>query len=188
MILIFEGPDKAGKSTIIEKLREGMLYNRNCVVVKHSHPKDSAFLIKEIKKLADSYPYLGLEGLIIFDRWYLPSDIVYSPVVLQRPSILEPYISNVERLLISRGAAYVYTTASLDVLLKRYDELGDDYITREQLKEILERYEYFFSLTQVPHIDIVTDKSSPQALAYMIDNQLPSLYHRVRAAQAIYGF
>lgn len=134
MLIIIEGPDCAGKSTLADRLQKEIERTTKQEVLRLSsgpptgHPLDEYVV-----------PLLGYrpatDAHIICDRLHW-GEYVY-PMVLGRSSALDdPIFTYIEMFLLSRGAYVVSMNQPVDVLERRMRDRGDDLIRPEQLSAI----------------------------------------------------
>lgn len=126
MLLILEGVDGAGKSTLAARLADE-LHRRDPaarVEVLHRGPPGDANPLDEYEVPLLSYRP-GRDHHIICDRWHL-GELVY-PRVLGRPSLLDvAHLAHIELTLRSRGAVLVHVAPPLDVIYRRLRDRPDD--------------------------------------------------------------
>lgn len=141
MIIIIEGPDGSGKTSLANQLSRQTGYP----IIHRSSPKT-----EEEKKqmLAEYLLTIKSNKNVIFDRcWY--SEMVYGPVMRDDSVISFPGMYELERMLAKTGAIVIYCTGPEPALWMRCTKRGEDYITcRDDFKEIHARYE---ELMSVPH-------------------------------------
>lgn len=121
MIIIIEGPDGAGKSTLANKIKEQTGYT----LLHRSQPKTE----EDKQRMMDEYIQVIKAGKnCIFDRcWY--SEMVYGPVMRDESVISYQQMYELERLLAKNGALIIHCTAPEQTLWKRCLRRGEDYIT-----------------------------------------------------------
>lgn len=121
MILILEGPDGSGKTTLATRLHATTgypMYHRS----KPENEEDKANMMEQLK--ADLKKYKN----VIVDRcWY--SEIVYGNVMRDGSVIDYPEMYDLERLALSKGALLIYCTGDPAAMYKRATARGEDYIT-----------------------------------------------------------
>lgn len=129
MKIVFIGPDGAGKSTIAKGWSEKF----GVPVIENDY--------REPDKLAKTYELLELEN-IIFDRLFYPDHLVYSTIKGVELSEEELKAWDDLRLLLSnKNIVYIYVTATDELLYKRLNSRGDEYIEFEDIPKIKEAYE-----------------------------------------------
>jgi thymidylate kinase len=142
MIIIIEGPDGSGKTTLANTIAHQTGYP----VVHRSQPKND----EEKKQMMQSYIDTIKAGKnCIFDRcWY--SEMVYGPVMRDASVISYPEMYELERMLAKRGALIIYCTDDYGVLWQRATKRGEDYVTSYATHEAI--CEGFDRLMNVPHL------------------------------------
>ena len=142
MIIIIEGPDGSGKTTLAEQLSRQTGYR----MIHRSQPKSE----EEKKLMMGEYLQLIKNNKnVIFDRcWY--SEMAYGPVMRDASVIRYPEMYELERMLAKNGALIIYCTGSEAALWMRCTQRGEDYITsRDAFKEIHKNFEEIMS---IPHL------------------------------------
>lgn len=141
MIIIIEGPDGSGKTTLANQMSMQTGYP----IMHRSKPEtkeEKEAMYKEYAALASS------KRNIILDRcWY--SEMVYGNV-MRDESVIDFYeMYDLEQLVANGGGMVIYCTGQPHVLYKRAKQRGEDYITDyEDFKAICSLYD---SLMGVPH-------------------------------------
>ena len=138
MIIIVEGPDGAGKSTLIEQL----LKSHPGSSYKHfSNPKtdDEAFNYWQVyaKAIEDTDP----TKVTVFDRsWY--SDVVYGPIFRNRLEMDPMHVRMLEAMVqVHGGGSVIYCTAPTNVLWSRCQKRGEKYVlSKDKLAEVSKSY------------------------------------------------
>lgn len=142
MILIIEGPDGSGKTTLANRLSRQTGYD----IIHRSQPKSE----EEKKLMMEEYiKAIKSNKNVIFDRcWY--SEMAYGPVMRDESIISYPQMYELERMLAKHGALIIYCTGSESSLWMRCTRRGEDYITcRDDFKAIYKNYE---DLMSAPHL------------------------------------
>ena len=159
MILIFEGPDNGGKSTICKLLTEQYEVNFD-KFIRHHNPTE--MLIQVMETLQHPEERGWDKGVTVLDRWYYPSDINNERVYTGEVSILEPYRKRIEDALKKLDTHLIYVVAPIEVIKERYDKRGDEFVGFDQIAEVYEAYIKFMEETSLPVMMIYTDTSTPQ--------------------------
>jgi hypothetical protein len=144
-VIILEGPDGGGKTTLARHLNEKYGY----ITMKTSQPKDGEDLfISYTKSLLEA---VGSWRPIVFDRHYL-GEPVYGPIMRDADLLGIRGRRLIERLLVSRGVHLVLCLPTWEKLLQAWkDKNGDDYLrTEEQLSKINNAYHRQLELLQMP--------------------------------------
>ena len=146
MKIVFIGPDGAGKSTIAKEWSEKL----DMPIIENDY--------REPDKLSKTMEYLDLDN-IIFDRLYYPDHLVYSKIKGKELSEeeLEAW-DNLRLLLPFKEVAYIYVTAPDELLYKRLNERGDDYIELEDIPKIKQGYEEILKDFPVPVMTLVSQE------------------------------
>lgn len=124
MIIIIEGPDASGKSTLAAKLSNDMGFE-----VKHfSYPKSE----EEKASMFDMYAdFIRNNRNVILDRcWY--SEMVYGNTVRNGSAITIEQMHELENIVADNGGGMIiHCNASIEALWARFASRGDDYIPIE---------------------------------------------------------
>lgn len=154
MLIIFEGSDLSGKSTIAEnvakKLPADTYLTKMCSRPKDNSDEEKNKVYKRYWNIVEWYKFIYTlsEGkdTMVLDRFY-PSEAVYSfkrgydALVDKRIAELDTYIDAEFKALI------IYCEPSMEVLKQRLNNRGDDFIDEEDLLKIRARYESFLQFT-----------------------------------------
>lgn len=186
MLVILEGPDCAGKTTLAEKL---------VAALGERYPDDRVTLLKAGPPTAhpvDEYegPLLtyrpGERWHVVCDRWHV-GERVY-PAILGRPSAMTPGTwAHVELFLASRGAFVVHVAASLETLLDRYRVRGDDLVDELQLAGARTAfYEVLDGESRLPRVTVTGEPTAAPRGAVVAPDRLDLLlgYAESHAAAA----
>ncbi len=141
MIIILEGPDGSGKTTLAEKLSRQTAWP----VVHRSFPKTDEEKANMMQFYKDT---IKLGKNFIFDRcWY--SEMAYGPTMRDKSVISYPEMYELEKMLAKRGAILIYCTDKPDVLWRRCTKRGEDYVQHQaDFVDICEAYDEIMS---APH-------------------------------------
>lgn len=157
MLIIVEGVDGAGKSTLVRRLAQTITTTTgDAVQILHRGPPELHPIDEYERPL---WSYRPGSGHIIADRWHL-GELVYPQVVGRTTKLDAGTLRHIELLLASRGASVIHVTAELNVLRDRLVARGDDLITPDMLAEIKIRYAYVMSkMTTLPRSTYYGDPS-----------------------------
>lgn len=153
MIIIVEGPDGAGKTTLINKL-----------LTQYPHAKTYHFGAPakgEDQLLRYALPMINSpDDMLIYDRsWY--SEFVYGPVMRGVYELKEAHCRLLEALAKHHGGSHVfYLTAPIDILWERCQERGETYIpSKKCLQQISEEYDTVMNtLPELPVFKVDTSR------------------------------
>lgn len=172
MLIILDGPDGAGKTTlatqIVKYLRD--LNPESTVDLLHAGPPNPNVdpIDEYVTPLLDYRPVMNHH--IVCDRWHW-GERVY-PKILKRESKLDnARWAYIENFLVSRGAYVAHVSASPFVLANRLSERGDDLISPSQAHEM------------VIEFDAVYNKSIVRRLNVNVQNQDDNVLTLVRRAE-----
>ena len=161
MLIIVEGTDGTGKTTLIGELRELLEERGDEVETLHRGPPQRHPLLEYEDALHGYVPGAGAH--VLCDRWHL-GELVYAPLYRGGSELgdrLGAGRRHVELFLQSRGALLVHLTADEDEVHRRLDARGEDYLKREHVGHTLRAF----------------DDAARTALTWRVD--LHSPYHLV---------
>lgn len=144
---LIDGPDGAGKTTLVEKLLKQF---PGALVVHCGKPANDEEAFNYWKKHASIIKDSADERVVIFDRcWY--SDRVYAPIMRGREEMTPQQREYLELLVKEHGGGVVlYLTGNVRDLWRRCKRRGEDYITSESLlRRLHDRYELEMKLVTV---------------------------------------
>lgn len=138
-MIILEGPDGAGKSTLATHL-----VDLHKVGLYHFDSKSS---------LTDyAWPMLvDTSEVIVFDRAW-QSDEAYKKIRKDQGRIKLWQRSMLEGMAVARNCIVVYCLPLLDILRLNYDKNGDDFITKEDLNDLCVEYYKIYANEELPKI------------------------------------
>lgn len=148
-MIIIEGPDGVGKTTLVKKLVGALAYAEpgSTVEVRHKGPPSQHPLVEYEDDLLGYNP--RHQHHIICDRWHV-GEFVY-PQVLNRDTRADTAVRrHIELFLKSRGAILVTLTDDVDAITGRLTSRGDEYIAPHHLPAILTGYAHYFGDTTLP--------------------------------------
>jgi thymidylate kinase len=171
MLIMLEGPDGAGKSTLSEQLKE---HFPAAATVHHGPAKGIGS--RELAATYASSLKLALEGqTLIMDRGW-PSEPIYSAVYRKVPSRITPvYRRMLERMALRDGAVTVLCLPSLYLCAEAFNSGREEMLeSTDQLREVYEHYGLLESVTgtQIPVISYNRELTSLSALVATIRRAL----------------
>lgn len=136
MLVIIEGPDGAGKSSLALKLAEKIGDDGHSTAISHQGPPTLHALDEYLRSVTFYRP--GQDVHVIYDRFHW-GELVY-PYVRNRPTTLdEPAEWLIESYLRRLGAVVVRCSAYTDTYKRVYEDRGES----DQLAELAEVEKYF---------------------------------------------
>lgn len=134
MIYIIEGPDGAGKTTLVEQIKKSHM---NAKVLHFGAPQTPEEADNYYKVYAEAINAMRDDEVLIFDRsWY--SDMVYGPVMRNRHEMTQEHADMLSAMVVARGGGIIiYCTAPIKVLWSRCQRRGETYLQNQaQLQAI----------------------------------------------------
>lgn len=167
-LVILEGSDRAGKSTVAEAVRRQLLevYPGDQVELWHAGPPKKHPLDEYERPLFTYRPCQRRH--VICDRWHV-GESVY-PAVLNRPTRFTPPVrAHVEAFLRSRGALLVHVHANSDVLSRRlaaeeHECPEASLVSREQLLDARDRFFHEMRRSILHYVGIETTHTTPTSV------------------------
>lgn len=141
MLIILEGTDLAGKTTLAQHLTELASDLGHVVVNLHAGPLEGdALETYELSLHRDLRGHAGRDPLdpnilVIIDRWHL-GEMIYGPLLRGGAKLGAHQFTHVERFLDALGAVRVVVDADWDEIQRRYAERGDALLTLTQITEV----------------------------------------------------
>lgn len=140
MIIILEGENKTGKTTLAHYIRD----NHNFKYVKCNQPKGSPY-----------DEYIGiLEGLsylddLVIDR-FCYGELVYGPIYRGKSALSEKELIKIESRLHVLEARLIYCKNSIEDIQKLFDKEKEEFANKDKVKETLELYDEVISCANIP--------------------------------------
>jgi len=136
MLIIFEGPDGAGKSTIAAIIASFL----KVPIINNSYkdPCDYDWFKHQLEKHST-----------IIDRTFI-SEIVYSKVKGRVSNLTPGGIASLQDICVQRNHLIVYCTGSPELIIERAFSRGEDYVNEKELIEVIDGYEFYFEHVAKP--------------------------------------
>lgn len=143
MVVISEGVDCAGKSTINELLQE--IIRHTFLIHTSAPPKGSSPEYYNLL-LRNSIPFIqSLRQPVIIDRFHV-GESVYGRVFRG----YELNAGEIEPLLNGLNVKQVYVTADTGIIMQRLQKRGDWYVEEKDIQPILDEYERELKKSNLP--------------------------------------
>ena len=134
MIIMLEGPDLAGKTTLAKMIRRRI---KNSVIV-HRGPPTGTWDDEYLKPLQEMYE---TGGAYILDRWHW-GETIYGPILRGRSIVDDDALEVIETWCTEHGVTRVLLMPSYELLRKRWEQQGDELVTSlTQLMQIAGEYQ-----------------------------------------------
>lgn len=141
MIIILEGCDRCGKTTIANKLHD----EHGFEIVKFSQPKKDPY-IEAQEKLKKA---IGKN--VVLDRsWY--GELVYGPLYRGESQLADWQVRNLELRAMSLGSLIIYCHDSIKNIKQRFKEDNETFAKPELIGKMLESYKIVMNNSRFPVI------------------------------------
>lgn len=156
MLLLIEGVDGTGKSTLAERLEAALsgFHRFDNVSLRHCGPLKQNPLDEYERDLDGYRPGFGLH--VIYDRHLIGED-VYGPLYRDASAMDTAQRWHIEAYLNARGAVLVHLTHNLEVLADRHIESGEDFLKLSDLGLAAKRFQRVVSSSRILHKVELTD-------------------------------
>lgn len=156
MLIIIEGCDGAGKTTLVQRLVEEI--GEACTVehrgVPQMHP-----LVEYESALEQYVP--GIAPHVLCDRWHW-GEAIYGPLYRGRSMLGPAGLRHVDLFLQSRGALQVFIDAPADVLRKRLGQRGEDCLHDDDVDRVVAAYRKVYGYFDDHVLRLTHDDVSPR--------------------------
>jgi thymidylate kinase len=158
MLIILEGADGTGKTTVAT----GLLDLTGAQMMHASQPKGN--WVEEYvdpllgyqprqttaahRQIGDVLPEAGHNHLVC-DRWHW-GEVIYGPLYRGASILDEDAFVYMSHFLNSKGALIIHMWNTEDVIRKRWDERGEDFLQPEHLAQVLTKYHELAANSFVP--------------------------------------
>lgn len=173
MIIIVEGPDGCGKSTLVRELNDNISGSQ----VIHFGPPDPIDLDPFLQYEKILYPYIEQGNTIICDRSHW-SERVYGPLLRGHDRLGNAAAwRHVELFLAAHDAFVVVPDVSIKELQQRLTKRGDDLITPAQVPEIWDAYQsVIWEETRLDIINLPLDRLLNQVFRFIERRRTPHIH------------
>lgn len=140
MIIILEGCDKTGKTTLAKEICSRLGYE----YIKISNPEYDAYQ-EYITHLNNT------NGPTLFDRFHL-GELVYGPIFRNKNDLAGYKFSNIEKVLKGKGTKIIYTYNNVDWIKNKFIEDKETFVSENQIEDIIKAYNNVLYKTELPVI------------------------------------
>lgn len=169
MLIIFESPDKSGKTTLSRMVADYLnipyLKLNNINVVENTEIKDGISISthSQLETVTQLYEK-GVMKNAVLDRFH-GSEIVYSNLFKRAYDV--SYIKDIdERLSKYNDVILVRCRASYTTIKSRFND--EKIINESKIRALISHYKYFYNSTKLPVIEIDTDGSVEKSFAELV--------------------
>lgn len=129
-MIILEGSDLSGKSTLAKALQDNYGYE----IVKCSQPRPGRAYNEYVQKIIKAEPNT------VFDRHFL-GELVYGPLKRGKCQLNPMQISDIINLLKEKNCTLIYCNAPMDFIKSKFKERGEDFVTIKEIEKVKLAYE-----------------------------------------------
>ena len=141
MLIILEGCDGTGKTTLANQLAE-TLQSQGRTVVRLARGVPQKHPLEEYEYDLDFYtPGVGVD--VVCDRWHW-GDAIYGPLYRGKSTLGQPGMDHVGLYLRARGALLAMLDCSVGEVRRRLNERGEDYLRPEHVEHVVNDYRRLF--------------------------------------------
>jgi hypothetical protein len=136
-IVLLEGCDKSGKSTIAERIKAcwETRYGRAEIIHKGPIPPNK----DPMQEYWSELPRPEIHELYILDRWHV-GELVYGPIYRGKSKITFGDALRIQAAMERRGLVAIHMTADPAVIRQRFIEDGEDFAKLEDIPRILDGF------------------------------------------------
>lgn len=171
-VIIIEGPDCSGKSTLIKQLTKDKRFRRSMLLKNNYRPTNEKDIYhiqniyNEILNIINNYSEYDY---IILDRYY-PSEIVYS-VLRGYESFDDKFYSKLDMIVSETDCLYVQFDHDFGLLAERLAKRGDEHIKSLNILQLItERYKTFVEkFTAHKHILKINNEDNKENINMIFD-------------------
>lgn len=172
MIIVLEGPDLAGKSTLARALQSHAESSGITAKINKCGPLKRDPIDEYLVPLVDMTMTNPTESLWILDRHHV-GERIYGPILRGSSKLTPAQWAYVELVLDTMCAVKVHVTASVNTLHTRYDERGDELLTWDQIRNAWLRYHDILGFERKDYVTIVTEGHDAYTMnLVMLENKL----------------
>lgn len=144
IVIVLEGSDGAGKTTVAKNLERIYSNMGHDVVMWHfgPHSPDKTSIEEYFEPLAEWWDEHGEDHhyVLIIDRFHL-GEKVYGPLMRGASRMSDDEQDAIDNLLNKIYALRFYVRPKLQTILNRFDARGDDFINGAHIMDIVKQYD-----------------------------------------------
>lgn len=168
IVIIVEGVDKAGKTTLMEKMTKAI---PGIVIKLTQRPKTADYRERALTKTywlsVLEYMNLNRNKIIHLDRFYI-SELCYSKIKRGYEAWEDPDYQHYERVIGSHNHLVLYCDPGEEVIMERLKREGDEHVVEDDMKALIKRYDEYFSKTDLSWIKVNTSKTVEENIEIII--------------------
>lgn len=163
MLIVFEGVDGAGKSTLVETIEKRLADAGRDVRTTHHGPPERHPLEEYVLDYDWYAPESDVDLLV--DRLHI-GELIYGPLYRGESQLGEAGRRYVDLYLRSRGGLMVYVDAPLGVIQARLESRGEDYLQTHHVEHVWSEYKTMRHTSHaVPATTITTTTATDDQVA-----------------------
>lgn len=137
MIVIVEGCDKAGKTTLAQTLagQVDLFYYHATISTETNLFEKYADIIRSINRPT------------ITDRFY-PSELVYGPLIRGHSRLNISQFRKLNKMIQIRGGCFIYCFAARNIIAARFTNEEEDYLPVSLIPETLRKYKRLITIAK----------------------------------------
>lgn len=161
MLILVEGPDGAGKSTLVDALQTAVMTDHGTATTTHAGPPRRHPILEYEVPLWRYRP--DSRRVRICDRWHW-GERVYPTIFSRRTELTDAVWAHIELFLRSRGAVVVHVTAHPDTLRERLLRRGDPDVSPAAAAHAARLFQHTARQSILPHVTVDETYSTASAV------------------------
>lgn len=136
LLVIFEGVDRAGKTTLVKAVQDALAADGEHVeVIKRGQPRLGVHpLVEYAEPIASAY-----SPRVLCDRWHV-GEMVYGPIYREGSRLGDAQRAFIDGLLVAHGALLVHVTARPEVIIERCRRWGEAFLREEHVSQVVTEF------------------------------------------------
>ena len=176
MLIIIDGVDGSGKTTLARRLLEAT-DSAPAPQMLHRGPIRTTPYQEYATDLGAAPPHA------IIDRWYV-GEMIYGPLYRKLSRVTLEMAEWFEMFLQSRGALRLYMTTGYTEVVERLEARGEDFLALEDVEHVMKAYAHYFGNMELWLGVAPEDVDRPATITNII-NTANSIQYSVRALATI---